>query len=210
MPRLGLVIGGLGAVLLTPSFALSFFLSYGVPDEPAPGWLSSLAEPLTSAGLLDPGSYDAYDGHGLLYLACWSLALGGLVARSRHVRPGWSPRLRRGWSVLTGGLAAVLVGILGDYGAPTEVAGFLGFLVTGIGFLVASAGCVMVGWALHRDSRVGRPGAAVVGGLGLVSTVGGLALVGHIPSGPGLGFAVAAVILGVTRFPSRQVGTATP
>lgn len=184
-------------MLLTPAFALSFFLSYGEPDESPPAWLAHLQEPLTDAGLLIAGSTSLYDQYGLLYFAASALALAGLVGLLRQQWPELTPRVRRAWAVLVTGLGLVEFGILGDYGAPSDIVGGVGFLLTGLGFLIAAAGCGMLGWALRQDRSARAWTTFGVGALGLVSVLGGMALVRHIPSGPGLGFALGALFLGI-------------
>ena len=210
LTRPALFLGGLFAVLLTPAFALSYFLSYGEPDESPPAWLSKLEDPLTDAGLLHSGSTSSYDRYGLLYLVASALALAGLVGLLQRQRSDFTPRVRRGWAVLVTGLGLVELGILGDYGVSSDIVGGVGFLLTGLGFLTAAAGCAMLGRALRRDRAASSWTSFGVGGLGLVSVVGGVALVGHIPSGPGLGFAVGALFLGVAGLgsqASRDEGT---
>ena len=104
------------------------------------------------------------------------------------------------------GLGLVELGILGDYGVPSDIVGGVGFLLTGVGFLTAAVGCGMLGWALLRDRAASRWTSLGVGAIGLVSVVGGMALVGHIPSGPGLGFVCGALILGKCRWLNAQTG----
>lgn len=203
LARLGLAVGGVVAVLLTPVFALSYFLAYGLPQESPPGWLASLREPLTDAGLLD-GSTVMYDRYGLFYCAAWVLALAGLVGR---LRPQWgrsAPRLRRSWTVVVTGLGVVAVGIFGDYAPVSDIVGGVGFVLTGVGFLIAAVGCGFLGWALRRDRGASPVVALGVGAFGVVSLVGGMALVGHIPSGPGLGWVVGAIVLGLARRPQSR------
>ena len=98
LARLALILGGVGGVLLTPPFALSFFLSYGAGEQ-SRAWLTRLRAPLLDAGLLVVGSESRYDAYGLLYLAAWGLALAGLVVLVRRHWAGWPSRLRRagGW-----------------------------------------------------------------------------------------------------------------
>jgi hypothetical protein len=214
LARLALLLGGSVAVLITPAFALSYFLAYGVPGESPPDWLAQLEEPLTGAGLLQGGSAAAYDRYGQLYLVATVLAVAGLAALLLRRRPGASPGVRRAWAVLVAGLGLVELGILGDYAIPNDVVGGVGFVLTGVGFLVAAAGCGMLGRALRRDRAISPWSALGVGALGPVSVLGGMALVGHIPSGPGLGFALAATVLGVVgvggvRPPGSGLVTAT-
>lgn len=46
LARLALAVGGMTAVLLTPVFALSYFLAHGLPQESPPGCPALLREPL--------------------------------------------------------------------------------------------------------------------------------------------------------------------
>jgi len=73
----------------------------------------------------------------------------------------------------------------------------IGFLLTGVGFLIAAVGSALLGWALRRDGRLDPTAALGVAALGVTSLVGGMALVGHIPSGPGVGWVLGALVLGL-------------
>lgn len=202
--RLALLLGGLFAALITPPFALSYFLSYGEPNESPPGWLAQLENPLTTAGLLNAGSTSMYDRYGLLYLAASVLALLGLAGLLQRQWPGYLPRVRRAWVVLLTGLGLVALGILGDYGVSSDIVGGVGFLLTGLGFLTAAVGCGMLGWALSRDRAASSWKSFGVGVFGLISLVGGMALIGHIPSGPGLGFVGGALFLALAGLESSE------
>jgi hypothetical protein len=108
-----------------------------------------------------------------------------------------TPRMRRAWVAVLSCLALVAVGILGDYAIPNDVVGGVGFALTGLGFLGATVAFAFLGHALRRHVGASRWVAWSVGVLGVVSVVGGMALVGHIPSGPGCGFAAAAIVVAV-------------
>lgn len=199
LARVALALGGVAAVLLTPAFALSYYSAYGLPEEEPPGWLEQLRGPLTAAGLLDAGSTELYDVYGLLYCAAWILALAGLVGLLRAEWRRFTPPLGRSWAAVISGLGFVAVGIFGDYAPASDIVGLVGFLLTGVGFLVAAVGCGLLGRALRRDRRANLVSALGVGSLGVVSLVGGIAVVGHIPSGPGLGWVAAAILLALSR-----------
>ncbi|GAA3202557.1 hypothetical protein [Microbacterium terregens] len=194
-----MALGGLLVVLITPAFALSYFGAYGDEYQAPHDWLAALQDPLVSGGALDPGSTAQYDGYGLMYLGAWVIGLVGLVGvvGSQWVR--FTERLRRAWSAVIATLALVTVGVFGDYALPDEVLGFIGFVLTGVGFLAAAVMFLLLGRALRRELGTRRRAAWTVGALGIVSVFGGMALVGHIPSGPGLGFAVAALVAGLAR-----------
>jgi hypothetical protein len=195
-----MAVGGLVAVLITPAFALSYFSTYGMPEELPSPWLAELQDPLVEAGLLDPGSTSVYDRYGIVYLAAWVVALAGLVVRVRfQVAQQHTQRLRRTWVVVLGCLALVAVGILGDYAIPSDIVGGVGFALTGLGFLGAAVAFIFLGLALRRVLGISRWAAWGVGALGVVSVIGGTALVGHIPSGPGSGFALAALVVATIR-----------
>ena len=194
-----MALGGFLAVLITPAFALSYFAAYGTRYEAPPALLAELQGPLVDAGLVEVGSTAAYDGYGLLYLAAWVIALAGLIGVLSGQWARFPDPVRRAWIIAVSCLALVAVGILGDYGLPDELGGVSGFALTVIGFLAAIGAFAFLGRRLRRDLGSRRLAAWSIGLLGVVSVVGGMALVGHIPSGPGLGFVVAAVIAGLTR-----------
>ena len=198
-----MAVGGFTALLITPAFALSYFSAYAVPGESPSPWLAALQDPLTDAGLLEPGSTSVYDRYGVLYLAAWVLALAGSVTLVRPQLDRATPRLRRAWVAVLGCLALVAVGILGDYAIPNDRVGGVGFVLTGLGFLGATIAFAFLGYALRRQIGASRWVAWSVGALGVVSVVGGMALVGHIPSGPGCGFAVAAIVVAASHRASR-------
>jgi len=198
-----MAVGGFTALLITPAFALSYFSAYAVPGESPSPWLAALQDTLAEAGLLEPGSETVYDRYGVLYLAAWVLALAGLVALVRPQLGLATPRLRRAWVGVLGCLALVAVGILGDYAVPNDVVGGVGFVLTGLGFLGATVAFALLGYALRRHIGASQGVASSVGALGVVSVVGGMALVRHIPSGPGLGFLLAAIVVAASHRASR-------
>ncbi len=209
LARWAMVVGGFTALLITPAFALSYFSAYAMPGESPSPWLAALQDPLIEAGLVEPGSATVYDRYGVLYLAAWVLALAGLVALVRPQLDRAMPRLRRGWVAVLGCLALVAVGILGDYAISNDLVGGVGFVLTGLGFLGAAVAFAVLGHALRRQLGASRWMAWSVGVLGVVSVVGGMALVGHIPSGPGCGFALAAIVVAASRRASRLVSGRT-
>lgn len=191
--------GGIIAVLLTPPFALSYYSAYPMPNESPPAWLAALRPMLTDAGLLEPGSAEVYDRYGMLFLGAWLIALAGLVGVLHDQWPRFGRATRRAWSVCVGCFGVVAVGIFGDYGLPDEVGSLAGFALTGIGLFAAAVALPFVGRALRRELGVRTRVAWGISVLGVVSIFGGFLLVGHIPSGPCLGFVVASFITGLTR-----------
>lgn len=135
-----------------------------------------------------------YDRYGTVYLGAWVLALSGLAGLVHARWQASGPRLRCAWTGVLGALTVVAVGILGDYALPDDVDGGVGFLLTGLGFLAVLVAFPVLGWALRVEGQAGLVAAWGVGVLGVVAVVGGLFLVGHIPSGPGAGLALLAVV----------------
>lgn len=208
--RWSLALGALTALLVTVPFALSYFSAYGSPEELPPPWLAALEDPLARAGAIVPGSttvYDVYDVYGVIYLVAWVAGLSGLAAGLRTARPSLPDRLRRAWNLLLGSLALVGVGILGDYAVPHDLVGFVGFVLTCLGFVASALILPWLGLALRRDGVATLVTSLLVGALGAASVVGGTAVLGHTPSGPGLGFALAALALAVTRPERRAAST---
>jgi hypothetical protein len=182
------IAGGLIAVAMTPSFATAYFLAYPGEDV-LPFWFDAAQRRLGS--LLTFASEQAvYNTHGRIYNAVYLLLLPLVVVL--HEAHAASPvRLeRRGWLVLTFGLVATTVGVAGDYwgngiGFPVEMLGLLAMVVGvswwGIGMV--RAGVVPALWAWLM---VGCGPAA------LASSI----LVGHVPSGPTLAFALVWPVVG--------------
>ncbi|MFW5469536.1 hypothetical protein ACOCJ4_05760 [Knoellia sp. CPCC 206435] len=204
-----MAVGGFTALLITPAFALSYFTAYAVPGESPRPWLAVLQNPLANAGLLEPGSISVYDSYGVLYLAAWVLALAGSVTLVRSQFGRAAPWLRRAWVGALGCLALVAVGILGDYAIPSDVVGSVGFVLTGLGFVGATVAFAFLGFALRRYIGASWWVAWSVAALGVVSVFGGMVLVGHVPSGPGSGFAVAAMVVAASHRASRVASVTT-
>jgi len=199
-----MALGGLLALLLTPPFALAYFAAYGTSRESPPAWLTSLQAPLVDAGLVELGSSAAYKGYGLLYLVAWLIGLTGLIGVLAGQWPRFTDRLRRAWTVAVGCLVVVGVGILCCYGLPESLCWVAVFALTVIGFMAAAVAFAVLGRRFRGELGSTRRLAWGIGLLGVVSVIGGMALVGHIPSGPGIGFALVALIAGVAR-PWRSV-----
>ncbi|MGD8202182.1 hypothetical protein ACQE98_16205 [Ornithinimicrobium sp. W1679] len=182
------------ALLITPPFALSYISAYGMPGESPVPWLAALRDPLLEAGLLSGSPVRTYDRYGVLYLGAWVLALGGLAGLVRQRWEQTGRHLRRAWIGVIGALGVVALGIAGDYAVPDEVDRGVGFLLTNVGFLGVMVAFPLLGWALRLEHRAHRVIAWGVGLLGPAAMIGGLLLVGHIPSGPGAGLALASLM----------------
>ncbi len=169
--RLGVVLGAVVGLALTVPFALAFQEAYGSVGTAGvlPGGVSPW---LFEHGLLGDDSEAIYDRYGMAYLVAVGLVTASLFALSRPMRS------RR---VVLVGLVVLCLGIFADYAVPNDVVGGVGFVLEGIGMLVVAVGVGVV----VRESAGALVGAgAALGTLGCM--VAGGALMGHIPSGPGL------------------------
>jgi hypothetical protein len=182
-------IAALAGIALTPPFALAYEEAYGAGG--AAGLLPAGVAPwLFEHGLLGGDSEAVYDRYGIAYLVALGLVTASLVVLARPVRGG-----RR---VILVGLVVLCVGIFGDYAVPNDVVGGVGFLLQGIGLLVAGVG---VGLLVRRNAGALAGAGAALGTLACMFAGG--ALTGHIPSGPGLtilaGALAFALFAGVER-----------
>ena len=197
--RIGLVVGGLTCLVVTPSFASAYYLAYGRGggESPPPGWLAGIG-PSWFAGADAVSTYNSYGvvfGFALMIVV---ISLGVVVA-AREGKGTWESRA---WRLIIGGLGAVAVGSLMEYGIPEDVldAGY-GFMLELAGFVIIAVGTVVLGWAVHREAEVGTIpsiGIALVGPVGIVA---GTAIVGHLPSGPASLLMLAAIIIGAIGLP---------
>ena len=172
--RFGLVVGGLVCLLVTPQFANAYYFAYGRGggETPPPSWISGIDWPSWFSGSDNVSAYNGYGvvfGFGLLVVA----VSFGVVVRGRKGKGPWE---RRAWWMVVGGLGAVAVGSLIEYGIPEDV--FFdssnGFALELIGFLVVALGTVLLGWAVHRErgvSGVAATGGAKEDGLGALPLV---------------------------------------
>jgi hypothetical protein len=177
--RLTVAIAALAGIALTPPFALAYEEAYGAGG--AAGLLpAGLARWLFEHGLLGGDSEAVYDRYGIAYLVALGLVTASLVVLARPVRGG-----RR---VILVGLVVLCVGVFGDYAVPNDVVGGVGFLLQGIGLLVAGVG---VGLLVRRNAGALAGAGAALGTLACMFAGG--ALTGHIPSGPGLTILVGAL-----------------
>lgn len=192
--RTSLVSGGLLGLVLTPPFALSYFLAYGHGERPPP-WLDALREPLDDLGLIGVDRVASYHRYGLAYGLALLLVLVGLIILTRQA-PSRPERVA--WAVVDFGLGVVAVGTLMDYGLPYDgPIPNVGFALELSGYLIIMIATLGVGFVLRRRRRIATFGAVAVGVVVLVGMAIGTLAVGHIPSGPGISVMVAAVVGGL-------------
>jgi len=198
--RIGLIVGGLTCLVVTPSFASAYYLAYGrgEGESPPPDWLAGIGWPSWFGGADAVSTYNSYGvvfGFALMIVV---ISLGVVVS----ARKGKGPWESRAWRLIVGGLGAVAVGSLMEYGIPEDLfdPGY-GFGLELAGFLIIAVGTVVLGWAVHREAGVGTipsTGIALVGPVGIFA---GTAIVGHLPSGPASLVILAAIIIGVVGLP---------
>lgn len=182
------IVGGLAAIVMTLPFATAYFLAF--PGEDAlPIWFASVEPRLNS--LLTFSSRDGtYETYGRIYNLVYLLFLPAVGALHRAHARSPSRLEKRGYVVLVSGLVATTVGVAGDYWANG-----IGFGVEVLGLLAMMVGVTMYGLAMRRSKVV--PGwwawMFVACGPGGLAT---MALIGHIPSGPTLAFAIVWVVVG--------------
>jgi hypothetical protein len=200
--RVGLVVGGLVCLAVTPQFALAYQPAYGAGEgETAKHWIKQVDWPTWVSGLDAIATYKRY---GIIFgfaLAVVVLCLA-VVVRSRNGKGKWE---RRGWWIAVGGLGAVAIGSLSEYGISEDLFDpSNGFGLELLGFLLIMIGTPILGRALRREAGVGRMKAIGIALIGPVGVVAGLAINGHLPGGPAMPIIVTAMIIGITGLPDTD------
>jgi len=197
--RIGLVVGGLVGLVVTPSFALAFYPAYGSEfGEPLPPWSEFVDWPVLFSGS-DP--VDTYNRHGIVFASALLVVVLSLTALIRTIHPD-RVQTRRSGRVIVGGLGAVAVGSFLEYGFERYLDASFGFLLEALGFLAVIIGMILLGVSLRQEAGLGIPAAVAIGASGFVGTIIGIGLVGHLPSGPALIPLVTAVVIGFTGLPA--------
>ncbi|WP_332666429.1 hypothetical protein [Aeromicrobium sp.] len=182
------LVGGLTAIVLTPPFATAYFLAYPGEDV-LPFWFDS-AEPRLDPLITFASREDVYATYGKIYNLAYVLFMPMVVALHRAHASSSSRLEKRGFVVLMAGLVATTVGVAGDYWGDG-----IGFALEVLGLLAVVVGVTIWGLALLRCRVVPRAWAwlLLVCGPGAFVSAG---LIGHIPSGPTLSFAIAWLVVG--------------
>ncbi len=198
--RVGLVVGGLVCLAVTPQFALAYQRAYGAREgETVNYWIKQVEWPTWVSGLDAIATYKRY---GIIFgfaLAVVVFCLA-VVVRSRTGKGKWE---RRGWRVSVGGLGAVAIGSLSEYGISEDLFDSSnGFGLELLGFLLIMIGTPILGRALHKEAGLGRIKAIGIALIGPIGVVAGLAINGHLPGGPAMPIIVTAMIIGITGLPN--------
>jgi len=190
------ILGGLMAIGLTLPFAAAYFIAYPGYELP-PFWyypVLRLLQPALGFG----EAIEVYNTYGRIYNLVYVLFLPATLAlhalhRGVHSRlEGW------GFWLTVVGLIASLIGVAGDYWANGA-----GFILELLGLLVLVAGCVLTGMAAWRSKLLPEWSAALLMAC-LPGYVIWFRLIGHIPSGPTFGVALAYLGVGIVLLSGKQ------
>ena len=141
---------------------------------------------------------EVYNTYGRIYNLVYVLFLPATLAlhalqRGAHSRlEGW------GFWLTIFGLVASFIGVAGDYWANGA-----GFILELLGLLVLVAGCVLTGMAAWRSKVLPEWSAALLMAC-LPGYVIWFRLIGHIPSGPTFGVALAYLGVGIVLLSGKQ------
>lgn len=176
------------AILLTVPFAAAYYRAYPGFD-PTPIWLGAfqpILRPLLSFG--QPAS--VYNAYGRVYDLVYLLFLPAALAL-HHLHRTLDSRLEKWtfWLTIVG-LLASFFGVAGDYWADGA-----GFVLEFVGLFILETGATLSGIAFLRGRLIPR-WASLLLLLCLPGYFLWFAVIGHIPSGPSFGIALAYIGLG--------------
>ena len=181
------LLGAIIAILISAPISIAYFRAYGNSvGEPTPVWLAALESALPT--LLDFAERTrVYQTYGRIFLVTILLTMPGLLCLKGQI--GTSTRLSRwGWRTFFAGVLFMALGIFGDYCCDQN--GFwvsTGFALEMVGMVVLWLGAVLYGVAALREDNVPRWIGGLLIGIAPVGILG-LGILGHIPSGPLLGY----------------------
>ena len=182
------MVGGGLAILLTVPFAAAYFRAYPGFD-PTPIWLAAL-QPIVRPLLSFAQPIAVYNTYGRIYDLVYILFLPAALALHHLHRPLDSRLEKIAFWLMIVGLLASFVGVAGDYWADGS-----GFVLEFIGLFILATGATLSGIAFLR-SRILPRWASWLMLLCLPGYFIWFILVGHIPSGPSFGIALAYIGLG--------------
>lgn len=181
-------LGGALALLLTLPFASAYFAAYPGFDVP-PFWVAPL-KPGLAPLLSFADRVTVYNFYGRAYNVVYPLFLPAVFALRQRLAGGAGWLGAGGFWLTVAGLGAATVGVAGDYWLDGA-----GFMLEFFGLLIMNLGASLAGLAGLR--RGGLPRG--LSGLLAICFPGLFAvhfLIGHLPSGPTLLFAIAGLVLG--------------
>jgi hypothetical protein len=187
LERIGLVVGGVICLVVTPLLALAYYPAFGSNGETPPPWADWIDWPTPITG----DAVSVYNGYGTFFGLALTVVVVSLAVTVKN-STALGTETRGSLIVLVGGLGAVAVGSVLEYGLGV----LTGFGLEILGFLVLIGGMVLLGISLRRESHLARWKSVIVSLSGLIAAFVGTGLVGHLPSGPALLFVVACVAVG--------------
>jgi hypothetical protein len=182
------VAGGGLAILLTVPFAAAYFRAYSGFD-PTPIWLAAF-QPIVRPLLSFSQPVSVYNVYGRIYDLVYILFFPAALALHHLHRPLDSRFEKWAFWLTIVGLLASSVGVAGDYWADGA-----GFVLEFVGLFILATGATLSGIAFLR-SRILPPWASWLLVLCLPGYFMWFFLIGHIPSGPTFGIALAYIGLG--------------
>jgi hypothetical protein len=180
--------GGVLAIVLTFPFAAAYARAYPGFDEP-PFWLPAL-QPVLRPLLTFDSSITVYNLYGRIFEFVYLLILPAVITLHFAQRNATNARMPWSFGVIVAGLIIAFVGVAGDYWADGA-----GWLIELIGLLVLLVGTTLFGITALYAAYIPSWSAwlLILAGPG---ALGATWLIGHIPSGPTLLFAIAWAIVG--------------
>ncbi|SFN49781.1 hypothetical protein [Mycetocola miduiensis] len=181
------IVGGAGAIVLTIPIAAAYFRAYEGFDA-RPVWLPFMERALAPLLEFAP-PVTVYEIYGRIYAVVFILYLPAAI----HLHRQRSERSRLeavGFVVVAGALVTTAIGVAADYWANG-----IGYIPSLFGLLGLAIGSTVWGLGVRRGGTVPTWWALLLIAVGPLSVLC-LFLLGHVPSGPALPFAVAWFLLG--------------
>lgn len=182
------IVGGAVAIALTIPIASAYFRAYEAFDA-HPIWLPFIERALAPLLEFAP-PVTVYEIYGRIYAVVFILYLPAAIHLHRQ-RSERSGRLEAvGFAVVAGALVTTAIGVAADYWANG-----IGYTLSLLGLLGLAIGSTVWGLGVRRGGTVPTWWAWLLIAVGPLSVLC-LFLLGHVPSGPTLPFAVAWLLLG--------------
>jgi hypothetical protein len=190
------IAGSVTALLMTPPFATAYFLAYP-GEDPFPFWYDAV-RPRLDPLLTFASSERVYATYGRIYNLVYLLFIPVVAGVHRAHSSSPSRLEKRGHAMLMCGLIATTLGVAGDYWGDG-----IGFGVEVLGLLSMIVGVSVWGIALVRGKVVPALWAWLMVICG-PAAIASLALIGHLPSGPTMSFAIVWLVVGCLMLSDRS------